>query len=82
MVKCVNYEERHISNILLLSDLFNEIGELQARADGQLGVVSYGISMTTLEEVFLKLGRFSQLCQGQCRLIKLYSSLLVFTEKV
>ena len=45
----------------MLSDLF---GALEGKnGDGtpyseQLGIITYGVSMTTLEDVFLKLGRY------------------------
>ena len=47
---------------IVLIDLF---GELETSSGDQsvaksLGIDGYGISMTTLEEVFLKLGRYSK----------------------
>ena len=48
----------HVHLVNVLSGLF---GALEASSVGQtkaqsLGIASYGISMTTLEEVFLKIG--------------------------
>ena len=41
------------------TDLFNALEEKIGNTNGSnLGICSYGISMTTLEEVFLELGRY------------------------
>lgn len=44
---------------LVVLGLFSELSELESNQtlSQQLGVISYGISMTTLEDVFLKLGK-------------------------
>lgn len=47
--------KKQFLNFLRFSELFSEI-EREISSKGSLGISSYGVSMTTLEEIFLKLG--------------------------
>ncbi len=51
-----NFQENPTFSFCRFPDLFSDLEADIGLEDGGLGVDSYGVSMTTLEEIFLKLG--------------------------